>query len=137
MEEETWILREEGSGTKEAAENLFRRYDFTPKNVMEFGSTQVIKESDEAGLGISLLSSWAIKKELKNGYVGIIHVNGLPFKRNFSILTPETYQTKALQTFKEKRSNILKRPEKEQILEIHGDGFSASLPNFICTLRLF
>ncbi|MDQ0971359.1 DNA-binding transcriptional LysR family regulator [Neobacillus niacini] len=114
LEEETWILREEGSGTREAAENLFRRYDFTPKNVMEFGSTQVIKESVEAGLGISLLSSWAIKKELTNGYIGIIHVNGLPFKRNFSILTPATYQTKALQTFIEILLTYLSDPRKNR-----------------------
>jgi DNA-binding transcriptional LysR family regulator len=114
LEEETWILREEGSGTREAAENLFRRYDFTPKNVMEFGSTQVIKESVEAGLGISLLSSWAIKKELTNGYIGIIQVNGLPFKRNFSILTPATYQTKALQTFIEILLTYLSDPRKNR-----------------------
>jgi LysR family transcriptional regulator, transcriptional activator of the cysJI operon len=114
LEEETWILREEGSGTREAAENLFRRYDFTPKNVMEFGSTQVIKESVEAGLGISLLSSWAIKKELTNGYIGIIHLNGLPFKRNFSIITPATYQTKALQTFIEILLTYLSDPRKNR-----------------------
>lgn len=99
LEEETWILREEGSGTREAAENLFRMYDFTPKKIMEFGSTQVIKESVAAGLGISLLSRWAVEKELTNGYIGMIHVKGLPFKRNFSILTHSPYQTKALKLF--------------------------------------
>ncbi|WHY86910.1 LysR family transcriptional regulator [Neobacillus novalis] len=99
LAEETWILREEGSGTREAAENLFRMYDFIPKKILEFGSTQLIKESVEAGLGISLLSRWAIKKELTNGYIGLINVQGLPFKRNFSILTHTSYQTKALTTF--------------------------------------
>ncbi|MEH7440080.1 LysR family transcriptional regulator [Neobacillus drentensis] len=97
--EETWILREKGSGTREAAEHLFDILDFTPKKVMEFGSTQVIKESVEAGLGISLLSQWAIKKELMYGYLDIVDVEGLPFKRNFSILTHSPYQTKALQQF--------------------------------------
>jgi DNA-binding transcriptional LysR family regulator len=99
LAEETWILREEGSGTREAAENLFLLSDFTPKKILEFGSTQLIKESVEAGLGISLLSHWAIKKELTNGYIGLIDVKGLPFKRNFSILTHTSYQTKALTTF--------------------------------------
>ncbi|WHY80055.1 LysR family transcriptional regulator [Neobacillus sp. WH10] len=98
LAEETWILREEGSGTREAAENLFRMYDFTPKKIMEFGSIQLIKESVEAGLGISLLSHWAIEKELVNGYIRMIDVKGLPFKRHFSILTHTSYQTKALKT---------------------------------------
>ena len=63
---------------------------------MEFGSTQLIKESVEAGLGISLLSSWTIKKELTNGYIGVLPVKGLPFKRNFSIITHTLYRTKAV-----------------------------------------
>ncbi|MCQ6277242.1 LysR family transcriptional regulator [Bacillus sp. V3B] len=96
LAQETWILREEGSGTRQASENLFRMYDFTPKKIMEFGSTQLIKESVEAGLGISLLSSWAIEKEQTNGYIGIIPVKGLPFKRNFSIIMHTLYQTKVL-----------------------------------------
>ncbi|OIK15824.1 LysR family transcriptional regulator [Bacillus sp. MUM 116] len=99
LEDEIWILREEGSGTREAAENFFHLHGFTPKKIMEFGSTQVIKESVEAGLGISLLSRWAIEKELVHGYIRIIHVEGLPFKRNFSMITQSAYQTKALKTF--------------------------------------
>jgi LysR family transcriptional regulator, transcriptional activator of the cysJI operon len=114
LAEETWILREEGSGTREAAENLFRRYGFTPARVMEFGSTQLIKESVEAGLGVSLLSSWAIKKELTNGYIASIHVKGLPFKRDFSILTHATYQTKALTTFIETLKKYLADPKKHR-----------------------
>jgi DNA-binding transcriptional LysR family regulator len=99
LEEETWILRETGSGTREASENLFRMYNFNPKKVMEFGSTQLIKESVEAGLGISLVSRWAIGKELKNEYLGVLNVEELPFKRNFAIITHSTYQTKSLKTF--------------------------------------
>ncbi|WP_066069181.1 LysR family transcriptional regulator [Neobacillus soli] len=115
LAEETWILREEGSGTREAAENLFRMNRFTPKRIMEFGSTQLIKESVEAGLGISLLSRWAIVKELTHGYVGIIQVKGLPFKRNFSILTHSAFQTKALKTFIETLREHLAKAEQEKL----------------------
>ena len=96
LAQETWIVREEGSGTRQASDNLFSMYHFTPKKIMEFGSTQLIKESVEAGLGISLLSSWTIKKELTNGYIGVLPVKGLPFKRNFSIITHTLYRTKAV-----------------------------------------
>lgn len=99
LAEETWILREKGSGTREAAENLFQSLRFTPKKIMEFGSIQIIKESVEAGLGITLLSNWAIAKELANGYLGILNVKGLPFKRNFSVVTQSAFQTKALKLF--------------------------------------
>ncbi|WP_334073298.1 MULTISPECIES: LysR family transcriptional regulator [Paenibacillus] len=99
LADETWILREEGSGTRQAADHFFEMHNFTPTMIMEFGSTQVIKESVEAGLGISLLSGWAIAKELTNGYIGMLKVGGLPFKREFTLVTSSVYRTKALNTF--------------------------------------
>lgn len=99
LEEQTWILRETGSGTREAAEKLFQRFEISPVNFMNFGSTQPIKVAIEAGLGISLLSEWAIQKELNNGDLQILDVRGLPFTRQFSIVTASPFQTKALQVF--------------------------------------
>lgn len=99
LEDEMWILREDGSGTREAAEKLFDIYNMSPKNIMEFGSTQLIKESIEEGLGISLLSKWVFEKERKDGYISLIPVMELPFKRTFSIVTHTLYETKTLKTF--------------------------------------
>src|SRR5699024_12329705 len=46
---------------------VFRLFELKPAKLMHFSSTQPIKESVGAGLGISLLSRWAIQKELRNG----------------------------------------------------------------------
>src|SRR5699024_8969333 len=67
LEQERWVLREVGSGTREAADTVFERHKITPNLTMSFGSTQAIKEAVGAGLGISLLSRWAIQRELQNG----------------------------------------------------------------------
>jgi DNA-binding transcriptional LysR family regulator len=100
LEAETWIVREEGSGTREAAEKMFRQLQIAPDRLMEFGSTQVIKESVEAGLGISLLSYWAIRKERKLGTLVTLKVAGTPVTRNFSLLTKTNeFHTKALDIF--------------------------------------
>ncbi|MDF2682157.1 MAG: LysR family transcriptional regulator [Brevibacillus sp.] len=100
LEAETWIVREEGSGTREAAEKMFRQLQIAPGRLMEFGSTQVIKESVEAGLGISLLSYWAIRKERKLGTLVTLKVAGTPVTRNFSLLTKTNeFHTKALDIF--------------------------------------
>src|SRR5699024_1431680 len=99
LEQQTWVVREMGSGTREAMENLFQRYGISPDNLINFGSTQPIKEAVEAGLGISLLSQWAVKKELYYGALQIIKVQGLPFIRQFSIVTASPFQSKALQVF--------------------------------------
>ncbi|WP_404451012.1 LysR family transcriptional regulator [Virgibacillus necropolis] len=99
LQNETWIVREIGSGTREATENMFRQLGIVPTKYMSFGSTQPIKESVEAGLGISLLSKWAIQKELRNDDLKMLKVEGLPFKRQFSVVTKSPFQTKALEVF--------------------------------------
>lgn len=99
LEQERWVLREIGSGTREAADKVFERHNMSPNLTMSFGSTQAIKEAVSAGLGLSLLSRWVIQRELRYGDLQIIDVNGLPFTRNFSIVTTSPFQTKAQQVF--------------------------------------
>ncbi|MGM8216473.1 LysR family transcriptional regulator [Bacillaceae bacterium W0354] len=99
LEKQMWILRELGSGTREASENVFQRYGIHPTSIMNLGSTQAIKETVEAGLGISLLSKWAIQKELQNGDLQEVKIEGMPFVRQFSIVTASPFKTKALQVF--------------------------------------
>ncbi|RKD22842.1 transcriptional regulator [Ammoniphilus oxalaticus] len=101
LKEETWIVREVGSGTREAAEKMFVSFGFIPVKVLEFGSAQLIKESVEAGLGITLLSQWATQKELSLGTLSIVNIQGMPIRRKFSIVTHSaTFQTKAMEVFK-------------------------------------
>ncbi|CAM3303270.1 LysR family transcriptional regulator [Brevibacillus invocatus] len=102
LAEETWIVREEGSGTREAAEKMFRDLQIVPRKRMEFGSTQIIKESVEAGLGISLISFWAIRKERKLGTLSTLNLAGTPVMRKFSLVTQShSFHTKALELFLE------------------------------------
>lgn len=100
LKQETWIVREDGSGTREAVENLFQTLQFRPQHILEFGSTQLIKESVEAGLGVTLLSKWATKKEILLGTLRSIRVAATPFIRQFSIITQlSSYRTKAVDVF--------------------------------------
>lgn len=100
LEQETWIVREEGSGTREATDRLFDKLKIRPTKLVEFGSTQLIKEAVEAGLGISYLSGLTVKKEKLLHTIYVLNVEGTPIKRNFSILTePVQLQTKSMQVF--------------------------------------
>lgn len=99
LSKETWLAREKGSGTREAMDEMFELFDITPQSILQFGSNQPIKEAVEAGLGISLLSHWAIQKELKYGVIKLIEVEGLPFRREFSIITNSPFKTRALELF--------------------------------------
>ncbi|CAG7645710.1 HTH-type transcriptional regulator CysL [Paenibacillus solanacearum] len=100
LQSETWIVREAGSGTREAADNLFAAIPMVPLHLLEFGSTQLIKEAVEAGLGISLLSKWTVRKELALRSLCIVNVQGTPYTRKFSLIRQETpFYTKAMELF--------------------------------------
>lgn len=100
LKSEAWIVREEASGTREATEKMFSKLNFYPKSIMEFGSTQIIKESVQVGLGITLLSHCTIQKEISLGILKIVDAFGTPFPRKFSLITPPTrFKTKATTVF--------------------------------------
>ncbi|MEF3302419.1 LysR family transcriptional regulator [Paenibacillus sp. GYB003] len=101
LAEETWIVRETGSGTRAATDAMFDRFGLRPRRCMEFGSTQLIKESVEAGLGVTLLSRWAVRKEIALGTMRRLHVEGMPVTRRFYLITPATkFHTRATDVFK-------------------------------------
>lgn len=100
LKRETWIVREVGSGTREATDKMFDDLKLEPIDLIEFSSTQMIKEAVEAGIGISLLSHWALRKELTLDKLRLVKTDGMPFKRQFSIVKQATpFETKALQVF--------------------------------------
>lgn len=100
LDEEVWIVREQGSGTREVTEQMFADHKLIPETIMEFGSTQIIKESVEAGLGISFLSTSAIRKELELERLKVLNIPGFPIQRPFTLVTQDTeFRTKAMEVF--------------------------------------
>jgi DNA-binding transcriptional LysR family regulator len=88
--EESFILREKGSGTLRHIErylgNLRSRTGQSLQVVARFGSSTAIKEGIKAGLGISILSSRAIDTEVKAGILKSFRVKGLSMVRSFYLI---------------------------------------------------
>jgi len=81
------LLREQGSGTRLVAELALARLGIRPRDLhvfLEFDTSEAIKSGVEAGLGIGIVSRWAIRKELDLGTLRAILVRGLRMPRNFS-----------------------------------------------------
>lgn len=98
IEKETWIVRENGSGTREITERVFQTYGIQPERLIEYRSTQIIKESVEAGLGMTVLSKWVIRKELMWQTLHEIRLSDIPIERQFSIVLKKSdFQTKSTQ----------------------------------------
>jgi len=51
------------------------------------GSTQAIKEAVENGLGVSIVSRWAARKENKYGTLSMLNFKEEKMLRNFSLIT--------------------------------------------------
>lgn len=99
---EQWIVREPGSGTREITDVVLKKNDIQPKSLVEYNSTQIIKESVLAGLGLSILSKWVIRKELSGNTLCEIPFTDAPIERNFSVvLRKSDFQTKATLLFRQ------------------------------------
>ncbi len=109
LRSETWILRELGSGTREVTDRVFSDVGLSPVSMMEFGSSQVIKESVEAGLGISIISEWTIRKEMKYGTLCALKIKNVPISRDVCYVLPITqFRTRATDLFVERIPSMVK-----------------------------
>ena len=81
-----FILREQGSGTRQVMEEELSRKGINAadmKIVMELGSTGAVKSAVEAGLGITFLSQTSVKHELALGVLKLVPIEGVRFERQF------------------------------------------------------
>ncbi len=81
------LMREEGSGTRQVTQLALEDAGVGPlPPAMELGSTQAIKSGIEAGLGIAFLSRWTVLRELENGQLCEVAVDGLRIERELQII---------------------------------------------------
>lgn len=101
LEAVTFVMREEGSGTRLALEEVLKEISLKPEKIITLGSTQAIKEAVEAGLGISFLSKWALRKELQLGTLKAVRVKDLNITRGFYLIRhKERLESKACSEFR-------------------------------------
>jgi LysR family transcriptional regulator, low CO2-responsive transcriptional regulator len=85
LAEEVFLLREEGSGTRAAVEELFEIAGIPLKVGMVLGHVEAIKRAVAANLGVSVLSALAVKREAKYGTLMILDVEQFPIQRRWYI----------------------------------------------------
>ena len=86
LQEETFLIREKGSGTRSATERFFVEHGLSLSSTMEMSSSESIKQGVEAGLGLGLLSLHTLEMELALKRLVILDVNELPIVRNWYIM---------------------------------------------------
>lgn len=100
-----FITREPGSGTRLVFEQALIDADFDIENmniIMELGSTTAIKSAILGGLGISVISKWAVQDQIKTGKLVALNLEGITMKRDFTIImNTEKFQSEACSKFAE------------------------------------
>jgi LysR family transcriptional regulator, low CO2-responsive transcriptional regulator len=83
---ESFLIREEGSGTRASMERVFRDRGVPISVAMEVSSNETIKQSVMANMGISFISSHTVGLELAAGKLVILDVVGLPIVRDWYVI---------------------------------------------------
>ncbi len=90
MAKESFVIREKGSGTRDAFEECLREtagHGLPHLNIAaELGSSEAVKEAVIAGLGISVISVHAIRRELKTGILAAVAIESCPIERSFYLI---------------------------------------------------
>jgi DNA-binding transcriptional LysR family regulator len=89
LAEEPLILREPGSGIRDAALKLFEQHNLMPQVRMELGSNEAIKHAIVGGLGVSVLSLHTVSLEGPDGPVKLLDVEGFPIMRQWHLVYPK------------------------------------------------
>ena len=82
-----WILREQGSGTRETFDQALRHFTGNLKVRLELEHTEAIKRAVESGLGIGCISRLALREAFRRGSLTEVHTPDLDLRRQFQFVT--------------------------------------------------
>jgi len=86
LEQEKFIFREPGSGTRIAMDRFFADAGINVNPIMEADSNETIKQAVMAGIGIGMLSLHTVRLEQAAGRLVALRVAGLPLRRQWFVV---------------------------------------------------
>ncbi|BCL76259.1 transcriptional regulator [Jeongeupia sp. HS-3] len=100
LAKQPWIVREPGSGTRQAFESAFHSVRAQMDVRLELEHTEAIKRAVEAGMGLSCISRLALKEAFRRGSLVPIEVDDLNLERQFHIVWhKQKFHTPGMQAF--------------------------------------
>ncbi|PLS16800.1 LysR family transcriptional regulator [Bacillus sp. M6-12] len=100
LQDQAWVTREVGSGTREYLNHVIRSNGLKIKSILTISSNQGIKETLINGMGLSLLSRSVIERDIQHGNLSIVKLKNHYFNRTLSyIYSPIMQEKKNVKTF--------------------------------------
>ncbi|HFE39626.1 MAG TPA: LysR family transcriptional regulator [Gammaproteobacteria bacterium] len=82
----TFVVREQGSGTRIAMERFFSKHGVEMTTSMEMTSNEAIKQAVQAGLGLGIVSIHTLNLELETGRIVLLDVQNFPILRHWYVV---------------------------------------------------
>lgn len=86
LQQETFVVREQGSGTRTAMERFFAEKGVRLSTGMEMSSNEAIKQAVQAGLGLGIVSIHTLQLELETQRLAILDVEHFPILRHWYVV---------------------------------------------------
>jgi len=86
FEDEHFVVREKGSGTRSAVERFFVEHKVSFRTGIEMTSNEAIKQAVEAGLGLGIVSIHTLELELETKRLQVLDVCDFPIQRYWYIM---------------------------------------------------
>ncbi len=86
---EPFILREPESGTRQAFAQVLKKHELKESDIQEIaeiGSTAAVKEAVKAGIGVAILSQYAVKDDVACGRLVAIQIEEHRMQRPFYLI---------------------------------------------------
>ncbi|MDO8671421.1 MAG: selenium metabolism-associated LysR family transcriptional regulator [Dehalococcoidia bacterium] len=95
LDQEIFILREAGSGTRRVFEQELSRLGITLRRPMELTGCEAVKRAVAAGMGIAVVSEYSVSLELAHGLLCRIKLSSLQLARELSIVSHKNVRPSA------------------------------------------
>lgn len=92
LQHKNWIVREDGSGTREYLNMFLTTNKIITNNLLVLGSNYAIKEAVKNNLGITIISNYVTDPAVKNNEIETIALENI-YKRPFSYILPKNINT--------------------------------------------
>lgn len=86
LEQESFFVREPGSGTRHAMERFFAEHGLELKRAMEMDTNEAIKAVVSAGMGLSVISLHTCELEVETGRLVVLNVEHFPILRQWYLV---------------------------------------------------
>jgi DNA-binding transcriptional LysR family regulator len=86
FEQQRFVVRERGSGTRAAIERFFGSRKVAFHTAMELSSNEALKQAVQAGLGLGIVSIHTIELELEAGRLVLLDAQAFPIVRHWYIV---------------------------------------------------